>query len=143
MGWSEEPDVTELPNNLWALTSFGKIGQEEPFLMDTEITLQFREDSRVEGMGGCNGYIGTYEASYDGLIAISVLGWTDRACFSPEGVMEQETLYFEALGNVLAFEIQSGRLRLFYNDGESVLNFVSLPTGVRGCTWGEIKALLG
>ena len=124
MGWAQEREVTELLNKQWNLQSFGKIGEEASLLPDTEITLQFSEDGEVQGLGGCNSYSGTYEAKNDGSISIHDLAWTERACLSPAGVMEQELLYLNALGNASAFEIESNRLRLFYEDRQSVLNFV-------------------
>ena len=55
----------------------------------------------------------------------SQFGFTDMACFSPAGAMDQEDRYFDALVDVSSFEILDQRLRLYYGDGPSVLNFVT------------------
>ena len=123
----ETAEVTELLNKQWKLQCFGKIGQEKSLLPDTEITLRFGEDHEVEGGGGCNSYFGTYEATKDGSISIGDLAWTEMACVSPAGVMEQEMRYLNALGDVSAFEIRPDYLRLFYEDGQSILTFVANP----------------
>ena len=120
-------EVTELLNKQWKLQSFGKIGQEKSLLPDTEITLRFGEGHEVEGGGGCNSYFGTYEATEDGAVSIRDLTWTEMACASPVGLMEQEMRVLNALGDVSAFEIRPDYLRLFYEDGQSVLTFVANP----------------
>jgi heat shock protein HslJ len=48
---------------------------------------------------------------------------TEMYCMEPEGVMEQESLYLEMLGNAESFELSEGQLMIFMADGET-LTFV-------------------
>jgi heat shock protein HslJ len=113
--------ITELLQ-VWTLQSFGKIGDEQSLIQGTEITLEFDDEHKVRG-NACNYYFGTYEAKNDGTISFKQLAMTEMACLSPEGIMKQETQYFEALSNVSAYEVEQDQLRLFYGEGQSVLNF--------------------
>jgi len=50
-------------------------------------------------------------------LTLSGLAWTERACQSPDGVMEQEMAYLDALGTVDRFDVGSTTLLLFYPGG--------------------------
>jgi len=43
----------------------------------------------------------------------------------PEGIMRHEDLYFAALGNASAYEVEGNKLKLFYDNGRQVLNFIA------------------
>jgi heat shock protein HslJ len=138
--------VEELANRDWKLQSFGLVGKEVPLIPETEITLQFDERNEIKGFGGCNLYFATYSAKADGTLFIEDLAHTERACLIPEGVMNQEKEYINALGNASVFEIEQNRLRLFSEDGKNVLHFVEIsdlvavsPKGNLATTWGRIK----
>jgi heat shock protein HslJ len=88
-----------------------------------EVTIDFGEAS-VEGSGGCNTYGGSYTASEDSL-SLSGLYWTERACMQPEGIMEQEQAYFQALNTVASYRVDAERLEVYDRAGVQVLEFVS------------------
>ncbi len=113
--------ITELLQT-WTLQSFGKIGDEQALIQDTEITLEFDDEHKIRG-NACNYYFGTYEAKNDGTTSFKQLAMTEMACLSPEGTMNQESQYLEALSHVSAYEVEQDRLHLFYNEGQSVLNY--------------------
>jgi len=122
IGDNDETEIVELLQT-WILQSFGKIGEEPPLILDTEITIQFNEENRVEGFSGCNQYFGQYRAKDDGTLSFRDLAMTEMACLRPEGVMIIEQRYLDALADVSAYEVEENRLRLFYDEGQSVLNY--------------------
>jgi heat shock protein HslJ len=89
----------------------------------SNITLGFAE-GRVGGFAGCNGYGSEYTAADEGKLAISMIQITLQACLSPEGVMEQESAYTEALVNAVAYRVMGDRLEIEDAGGEVTLVFV-------------------
>ncbi len=102
--------------------SFGKTGAETPVIQDSAITLEFAENNQVGGSGGCNSYGAKVEVQGKTL-TISEIVSTLMACVDDQ-VMEQETQYFTALQGASNFEISGDNLTIFYEDGQSQLNFV-------------------
>lgn len=80
-------------------------------------TLEFSDEGRVGGRGGCNRYFGTVEIDGDNM-SFSALGSTRMAC--APALMDQESRFFAALSDVARFEI----------DAESFLNLYDAE-GVR------------
>ena len=121
----DEPvSPVDLSGTQWRLTSFGEPGSETPVVEETEVTLRFEEEGQAGGSGGCNSFGAQYQIS-NGEIAFTEIVATEMAC-PGEGVMEQEMAYFQALRNAETFELTNGELRIWYNDGQGVLNFVSM-----------------
>ena len=122
-------EVADLIDRMWILESFetveGDIASSSLALPDVEVVIDFTDDGRLMGAGGCNSYTGRYTARENGALEFSQLGFTDMACLSPEGAMAQEDRYFDALVDVSSFEILDHRLRLYHGDGPSVLNFTT------------------
>ena len=92
------------------------------------ITLRFGETS-LEGSGGCNTYGGSYTAS-EGSLRLSDLYWTEMACMEPQGIMEQEQAYFEALNTATRYQtdrtpVDGDRLELYDEAGRQILVFVA------------------
>ncbi len=101
----------------WALTSL--IGRA--LIEDTQITLSFGEGS-LEGSAGCNTYGGSYTATEDSL-RLSDLFWTEIGCTEPEGILDQEMAYLNALNTVASYEVDAGRLELYNEAGTQILVF--------------------
>jgi len=104
--------------------SYGEPGSESPVLEGTKVTLQFQDENQAGGSGGCNTFGAQYAVS-DGVISITEIESTLMAC-TAEGVMEQEEQYYDALQAAGEFDLRDGELRIWYNDGEGVLNFVGI-----------------
>ena len=85
-------------------------------LEGAEVFAMFGDDGQVSGSGGCNQFSGSYTVEGEAL-AIGPLAATLRACLAPEGVGEQETAFFAALGRVATWSVREGRLRLRSADG--------------------------
>jgi heat shock protein HslJ len=88
-----------------------------------QITLSFGEAS-LGGSGGCNTYGGSYTASEDGL-RLSNVYWTEMACMEPEGIMEQEQAYFQALNAAARYRVDGDRLEVYDEAGTQILAFVT------------------
>jgi heat shock protein HslJ len=103
----------------WVLTSLGDSAPIE----GRKITLNFGQAS-LEGSGGCNTYGGSYTAFGDSLRLEGVY-WTEMACMEPEGIMEQEQAYFQALSAAATYRLDGDRLEVYDGAGTGSLAFVT------------------
>jgi peptidyl-Lys metalloendopeptidase len=87
------------------------------------VTLHFG-DTSIEGSGGCNTYGGSYTASGDS-VNLSDVYWTEMACMEPEGIMEQEQVYFQALNAAAGYRVNGDRLELTDGAGVQTLAFIA------------------
>ncbi|MBX3011471.1 MAG: META domain-containing protein [Caldilineaceae bacterium] len=121
-----------LANTSWALVSWGAPGAETAVIDNSTVTLIFGEAGEVGGNGGCNTYGGSYTIQ-DNQLVFGELISTLMACVD-QGVTEQEMSYLAALQSAGPFEIADGVLVIWYDDGNSVLNFMpaaeTAPTAV-------------
>jgi heat shock protein HslJ len=115
-----QPSVQKdtLAGTEWALVS---LNGDAP-IGDRAITLRFGETS-IEGSGGCNTYGGSYTTSEDSLHLTDVY-WTEMACMEPEGIMEQEQTYFQALNATARYQTDADRLELYDEAGAQILMFI-------------------
>jgi heat shock protein HslJ len=112
-----------LVNTQWSLVSFEEQGTETPPVAATELTLEFDETGQATGSGGCNTFGAQYGAQ-NGQISITQLTTTEIAC-TTEGVMEQERRYYDALQSAGEYELSGDQLKIYYGNGQGVLNFAS------------------
>lgn len=113
---------TILGDTKWFLRSYGEQSHLISIIEGTEITLTFNSaEDRISGSSGCNTYFAEYEAE-DSRLSIYEMAYTEMACLSPEGVMEQEQEYLYILANARSFQANdttltifcSGRLQLYF-----------------------------
>jgi heat shock protein HslJ len=120
----EQPGTPErLFGTEWTLTSLSGSGLIE----DTEITLTF-EGAYLGGSMTCNRFgggpdSGKYTATDDGALTIDEIAVTVQLCSEPEGIMEQEATYIEALRDAATYRLVDGRLEVMDADGETTLVF--------------------
>jgi len=107
-----------LDDTEWVLVS---LNGNHP-LEDSHITLNFG-DGAVGGFAGCNRYGGEYAAADEGDLAVPMLWQHLQACTAPEGVMEQEETYIEAIRNAAAYRVSDDRLEIEDAAGEMMLVF--------------------
>ena len=112
-----------LANTQWVLESFGPAEAVEPVIEGITIRLEFGDDNLAGGTGGCNAYGAPYEVR-ENLLSFGEITSTLIAC-EDEGVMQQEQRYFQALGAAGEFELAEDRLKIWYDDGQGVLNFIT------------------
>lgn len=90
-------------------------------LSGTELSMAFAADGRVSGSAGCNNYTGSYTASGSSL-TFGPAATTRRMCAQPEGVMEQEQGFLNALATVATIRQDGGRAELRTADGALAVN---------------------
>lgn len=110
-------DSDPLSGASWELYAIGKTSP----IAGRAITIEF-DDGGVSGSAGCNSYGGSYQVNGE-KIAFSQVFATLMACPEPEGLMEQETMFLQFLGNAQRFEMADGQLQIFRSAGEA-LTFV-------------------
>ncbi|BAU10933.1 hypothetical protein LEP3755_14250 [Leptolyngbya sp. NIES-3755] len=109
----------------WQLANMTAGNSPMPMLPAGDIPLSAEfSDGQIFGSGGCNRFIGGYEAK-SGTVKISTLASTFMACEEP--IMSQETRFLTALQGAERYEVDQGQLTIFYKteQGEGVLRFVS------------------
>jgi heat shock protein HslJ len=117
---------SSLAGTKWALISLN--GRD--LIEGTEVLLYFEKEF-LGGTMTCNGYGGTpdtgsYLAADDGVFALPhLLAVTVQLCSTPEGVMEQESAYIDALLSAVAHEMSGDRLEISNAAGETMLVYVS------------------
>jgi heat shock protein HslJ len=123
-GVQEPTGPAELVGTEWTLTSL----RGDNLIEDTEISLTFKE-AYLGGRMTCNQYgggpdSGKYTATEDGALTLrGGLAVTVQLCSEPEGIMEQEAIYIEALRNAATYQIVDDRLEIADASGETALAF--------------------
>jgi heat shock protein HslJ len=113
-----------LEGTTWVLTSLntGRDSISSP-VWGAEATAII-EDGVIGGTTGCNHYSG--EFTVDGAdIEVGELIQTEMYCMEPEGVMEQEQAYLQALSQVATYEITRDRLTFYGAQGDTLLTYVA------------------
>jgi heat shock protein HslJ len=113
----------ELTETIWSLENYNN-GQEAivSVLEGSEISANFDEGGNVSGVAGCNNYSGTYQVEGD-KISIELGPLTMMFCEQPEGVMDQETAYLQALESVASFHILGDEMIMRNESGQDVLKY--------------------
>lgn len=113
---------TSLEGTSWLMLSYNNgQGGLVSALLSTEITAKFM-DGTVSGSAGCNSYSAPYELDGDH-ISVGPAATTRMFCGEPEGIMEQENQYLEALQSVVTFEINADVLEMFDGDGTRMVTY--------------------
>jgi len=116
--------ASALAGTEWLLISLNG----ENLISGTSISLRFTEEF-LEGTMTCNGYgggpdSGKYTATEAGTLAMgSLFAVTVQLCSTPEGVMEQEAAYIEALLSAEEYRVVDNRLEINNGAGETMLIF--------------------
>jgi heat shock protein HslJ len=125
-----------LKDTEWLLTSL--LG--DSLLEGSRITLNLGGEG-FEGFAGCNNYGGEYEAADGGALRFGFFPVTAMACPSPEGIMEQEQAYIDALTQASTYRLDGNRLEIRGAAGETILvyarkeEFATDPGDLLGTVW--------
>jgi len=111
--------IDELNDVVWRPTHLGEMNVDD----DTDMSLQFNNDSQISGHGGCNRFFASYELK-DGKLTFGPLGATRMAC--PEPAASIELSYFEALSATRTAVRVDRRLALKNDAGQTLLRFVAI-----------------
>jgi heat shock protein HslJ len=112
----ENNSVADITGTEWLLTLLNG----EALLEDTRITLSFAD--KVTGNAGCNYYEAEYRAT-GGTLVIPEVVRTAMDCQVPEGILEQENAYVEALYSAASYQIVEDQLEIANEVGETTLVF--------------------
>jgi len=94
-----------------------------PPISGTTLRLSFKEHTWLEGDAGCNRYTASYSRKADAGLKISEVLSTRMFCAQPDGVMQQESRYFQLLKQIDAYHAEPNRLDML-SDGAVVLSFI-------------------
>src|SRR5512147_1691124 len=109
------PKAASLDNTSWKLVKLG----EKSVPAGIEINASFHGD-QVTGKSACNSYFASYTQKNSNL-SFSAAGSTMMACLD-DGVMQWETDYLNALGNVKSFKLADGQLDLLNSSGTTIMS---------------------
>jgi heat shock protein HslJ len=105
--------VNPLPGTAWQLISF------DGSTPAGTITLQFDDQGRATGSGGCNQFGGSFVVESDGIQFSQVIS-TERACLNDD-VMAQESAFYAALSEAVLFSINDDELTITYGDNQTLI----------------------
>jgi heat shock protein HslJ len=116
-----EPGLT---SSVWKATGVnnGK-GGVVSILAGTEITATFDDTGRLSGNAGCNNYSGKVETEGE-MLKVGSIAHTRKMGIEPEGIMDQEANYLQALERVSKYRIDGKTLELRSKSGSLQLRFV-------------------
>lgn len=110
----------ELVNIVWMLQSIEVPGTTTIEIDSNKVfSIHFTEDFHLSGVNDCNEYFGTYTISNSASLNIDSLITSLKGCGES---IDQE--YFRALKFVQSYEIINTMLRLYYDENNSVLNYL-------------------
>lgn len=112
------------PGGSWQATGVLRGDAFEILIPDTEITATFTDDGELTGSAGCNSYTATFEADRGG-IEIATPAATQKACASPEGIMEQEQAYLDAIPTAARYRVDGRSLELLDANRKRLVSFRS------------------
>jgi heat shock protein HslJ len=110
------------PVGSWHATGLLQGGAFTTLLVGTEITASFVETGSLSGSAGCNTYAATYTTDR-GAIEIGKPAATRKACAEPEGIMEQQAAYLEALPTAVRYQVAGRLLELLSAEGTLVASY--------------------
>jgi len=122
-----------LTGQTWALTELS--GQ--PLVADSGITATFSADGSVGGSAGCNRYNGTYTVSGNSISFSGNMAMTMMMC--EQAIMDQESAYIDALGQVKTYSISGDQLELKDGGGNPVLVFKAQSQDLSGTSWEAVN----
>jgi heat shock protein HslJ len=99
---------TPLAGTSWQLV---ELNGQPPIAGGPTLTLEFEDEARASGFGGCNQFSGPYNQSGSSL-RFGPLTATQRACLDP-ALNTQEAAYFGALQSTNRYAIEGGQLVLY------------------------------
>ena len=122
-GCSSTVPPEDLTRSPWLLVSY--LDEEKgPTAVpsQSQVTLSFQQDGKLNGNAGCNDYFGTYRVD-GGLLSIEGLVATEKYCLAPRGAMDIEGKFLSVLPESTRYNIDGNELTLSYYDEKKLLVF--------------------
>ncbi len=136
-GARTKPVLEGISGTTWNTDSVrSRTGKMVPLVAGSEITLMIAENGTVSGKAGCNLYGGSITVQEGGTVSLSPLVSTRMYCNSPDGVMDQESLYLGTFGKTTRLSVDNSVLTAFGPDGATLVTFTRKPDS-------EVFSLLG
>jgi uncharacterized lipoprotein YbaY len=126
VGFGESAGAGELVKpeiHLWSLVELNG----RTLIDDSNITLQF-ENFQAFGFGGCNNYKTSYERRGANL-NFGIVTSTAKECDELEGILAQESAYFDNLERVVTTRLENWQLNLFDNSNNLFLIYDAVVMG--------------
>lgn len=118
------PQPQELAGTSWRVIGYNNGRQAVvSVLAGTQLTMSFAADGRVGGSAGCNNYSGSYTHAGSSL-RFGPAAATRRMCADPEGILEQEQLFLQALETVTTIRQEGDRAELRTAEGVLAISIV-------------------
>jgi heat shock protein HslJ len=123
----EAAEPVSLENRPWQVTAYnnGK-GGFTSVIIGSELSMLY-EDGTVSGSAGCNNYNAPYELDGES-ITVGPAATTRKFCGDPEGIMDQETQFLEALQSVAVYTIDGDSLEMRTAEGSLAVGAVLVET---------------
>jgi heat shock protein HslJ len=118
--------VSQIVGVNWEVVNFNNGQALTGPVAGTTITAVFGEDGQMSGNAGCNNYSAGYTVEGSSLTIGPAIS-TMMMCAEPEGVMEQEMAYLQALQTVASYSLQGDRLDLLTAEGTFVAIYNAQP----------------
>jgi heat shock protein HslJ len=116
------PVTSGLDGTQWELIEIN----EKDLIEGSYISLYFRNGS-IHGSAGCNTYGADYSIEEPYILKMQMPEMTAMACPSPEGVLEQEQEYVEALSSTAQYSITGSKLEIYGAENKKMLVFERIP----------------
>lgn len=118
---------TDLAGTSWIVTGYNNGNQAVvSVLAGTELTVMFGDDGRVSGSAGCNNFFGPFTQA-EGTIDIGPLASTLKLCPDPDGAMDQEMQFLEALQQAATYTLDADKLDLRTSDDALAVTMQRAP----------------
>lgn len=111
-------NTTNLVGSSWKLVSYGSSNNPTAAVPDSTTSLIFAKDGKLTGNVGCNSFSGDYKAN-GSQVTFGQIVTTLMACSDP--VMQQETAVLKVLSGTASFKVDSGKLVITSEDGQSMI----------------------
>jgi len=111
-----------LENTEWQATGINNGKGGVVSTATTSLSTALFAEGQVSGAGGCNQFTATFEIDGD-QITIGPAAATRKFCNDPEGIMDQEQQFFEALGRARTFSLTPEKLELRDEKGSLQVSF--------------------
>ena len=108
----ETPATDSLVGTRWTVVNYNNgLGAVTGVIEGTQLSMDFNTTAQIQGTAGCNTYNAAYQAVGNSL-SINRPSSTNMFCESPQGVMEQEQQFLNALQSAATFQINGNQLNI-------------------------------